>query len=627
MGSEMTESPGGLIVLGVHRSGTSAATGVLRAAGLRLPEERFLMPAGADNPSGFFENQALVEVNDELLERLGGDWSAPPRPGPGWEGAESLEGLRRQGRALFRETMPPERWVWKDPRTCLTLPFWLGILEARPVVLLVHRDPGEVARSLGKRNGFPPLLGIALWERYLRDALVNVVGLPVVTADYAGLLLDPVGWLRRVSEDLAALGVPVEEVDEAAATSFVERPGGPPSGGRTEQLSAEQGALLDAVRSLDHRYGSFPSLELPGATPWAEAVLEQRREYVAEHRRRLAERQEHNQQYLRWRARQDDLRRRYRRELRSKPFWWRKGRGAYRRARELLVRDRERGEGAEKTGLRAAAVVAVRNEEFHVEYTVRDLIAEGLDVVLIDNGSTDATVPKARQFLGHGLLAIEEQPYEEGFSLPKMLERKAEIIRSLDHDWAMHVDVDEWVTSRFEDETLRDRMAVADAEGFNVLHFDEFDFVAHDDEDLRGCDYRRRMLRYYFFEPTYPRLMRAWKRDSDVGLGGGSGERLVGDVRRYPEAMILRHYVSLGHAHVCDKYLNRRFAADGIERGWHRNRIGLTPEALRVRPSPALKELDRWDSKDFDRSTPTRVHFWDPAWGTDASFPETPRRP
>lgn len=272
--------------------------------------------------------------------------------------------------------------------------------------------------------------------------------------------------------------------------------------------------------------------------------------------------------------------------------------------------------GRSPEGLRAAAVVFARNEEFHIEYTLRDVIAEGCDVVLIDNDSTDSTVSRAEPFLGHGLLSIEHLPYEGMYALRPLLEAVAWVVDSLDHDWVVRIDADEWLMSPFEGETLRDRMAVAGREGFNVLNFDEFVFVAGDDVDLRGLDYRRRMLRYYFFEPKYPRLMRAWKLDSGVGMGDGSGHLLQGDVRRYPHDMVLRHYLSLGHAHVCQKYIGLVYAKDELERGWHKNRIGLTEGSLRVRESPALKQLDHWESRRFDRSTPSKVHFWDPAWGT-----------
>lgn len=350
-----------VVVIGMHRSGTSAIAGALGLCGLRLPEERYLLPAQPDNPRGFFENRLLVDVNQRVLEALGGGWSAPAAMAPGWHEDPSLDELRTEARKTFRETMPTDAWIWKDPRTCLTLPFWLPALgDEPPAVVHIRRDPRRVVRSLEERNGIQPATGAALWERYTRGALANVRGLPVVTVGFEDLLDDPVGVVRRVAGDLEALGVPVTDPDDEAVREFLapRSVSGDPSGEGDPELSAEQETLLDIVASLDDRYEEFPEIDLPPTTPWTEMLLEERRRHLEEDRRQDAEQerlaaerdavkeerrslaQEHRQfrrqlhrerrELMDLRRRHATLRTRHEEQVRSRPMWVRASGERYR---------------------------------------------------------------------------------------------------------------------------------------------------------------------------------------------------------------------------------------------------------------------------------------------------------
>src|SRR5205085_2698369 len=151
--------------------------------------------------------------------------------------------------------------------------------------------------------------------------------------------------------------------------------------------------------------------------------------------------------------------------------------------------------------MKTAAVICARNEEAHIERVIEDAIAEGLDVVLIDHSSTDATVPLASRFIGRGLLRIERLPWTGRFSLREQLEAKRQVFEALDHDWLLHLDADEWACAPEEGETLIEGLAKADAAGANCVNFDEFVFITEPGEDVYGMDYKRRLTRYYFLEP------------------------------------------------------------------------------------------------------------------------------
>jgi glycosyltransferase involved in cell wall biosynthesis len=268
-----------------------------------------------------------------------------------------------------------------------------------------------------------------------------------------------------------------------------------------------------------------------------------------------------------------------------------------------------------RPGLRAAAVVTIRNEARHVDGLVRNLVREGLDIVVIDQESTDESLALIRRWEGHGVLWVETQSFEGVFDLHSQLCRKREVIARLDHDWVMHLDADEWPHPVGRGDRLIDLFARAEQAGDTVVNFDEFTFVPEarlgPDEDPREV-----FCRYYYFAPSKNRLMRAWRRDVTATNSQSGGHRLVGDdVSVHGEQAILRHYPTLSLDHAVDKYVRRIYAAGDIKRGWHGNRLGLTDQDFTLRPHPALRRLDRWDSRNFDRSAPIGRHYWE--WNRD----------
>ncbi|HZV23736.1 MAG TPA: hypothetical protein VFF93_08210, partial [Luteimonas sp.] len=146
-----------VLVLGMHRSGTSAVTGALRLRGFALGED--LMRPAPDNPKGFWEHAGIVALHDGVLEAIGRAWN-DPRPLPeGWLSHPKVRAAQDDLETLLRADFGAmKRWAVKDPRLCLLLPMWRPVLAALGVearALMVARHPGEVAASLRARNGCP----------------------------------------------------------------------------------------------------------------------------------------------------------------------------------------------------------------------------------------------------------------------------------------------------------------------------------------------------------------------------------------------------------------------------------------------------------------------------------------
>ncbi len=189
-----------IVILGMHRSGTSATT---RALGL-LGASMGPLP----NMGKFWENQPMRRVNEELLEVFGGGWECPPVLTDDWVASPEAERLLPLARDTLRaEFDDAPVMVWKDPRTCITLPFWRQVFDEDPVVVLIHRHPIEVAGSLLTRNHLARGHAFALWERFNADALQNSVGLPTVVIEYQPLVEDPITTMAELAAALSEWGV------------------------------------------------------------------------------------------------------------------------------------------------------------------------------------------------------------------------------------------------------------------------------------------------------------------------------------------------------------------------------------------------------------------------------------
>ena len=180
-----------LCVTGMHRSGTSMVARLLNVCGLDLGPEADLLPPAFDNPAGFWENADFLRLNDALLRAGGGSWRCPAAPA-GDDAGLRARALRLVGGNAFREP-----WGWKDPRCCLTLPFWRGLVPGLRVLVCV-RDPLAAARSLAARGDVPYGEALALWLEYNLRALAAVPPAERVVTHYESYFRAPRAELRRV---------------------------------------------------------------------------------------------------------------------------------------------------------------------------------------------------------------------------------------------------------------------------------------------------------------------------------------------------------------------------------------------------------------------------------------------
>ena len=200
----MTESTI-VCILGMHRSGTSVLSRLLNILGVYLGKEDSLAQPMACNPKGFWEHTVLQEINEKILAKAGGSWHTPPNLPSGWEYGPSLENLVTCAKNVIHDDFAKARiWGFKDPRTCLTLPFWQRLLPSIRYIVCV-RHPMEVAWSLNRRDGFSIEKGIYLWLAYLKAILQHTAGEDRLIVLYEELIGN---WQLQIQRLSKFLGIP-----------------------------------------------------------------------------------------------------------------------------------------------------------------------------------------------------------------------------------------------------------------------------------------------------------------------------------------------------------------------------------------------------------------------------------
>lgn len=179
---------------------------LLEGLGVYLGTAEELFDPLPDEPRSHWEHRSLRVVNDTLLARHGGGWDDPPVLPLGWEHATALADLGAQGQAHMTASFAGHpAWGWKDPRTCLTLPFWRRLQpDARYIICLRH--PIEVARSLRARDGFTLAHGLRLWLAYTAAAVVHTDGQPRLFLFYDDVLRQPAATVSALGHFVGASG-------------------------------------------------------------------------------------------------------------------------------------------------------------------------------------------------------------------------------------------------------------------------------------------------------------------------------------------------------------------------------------------------------------------------------------
>lgn len=183
----------GLLITGMHRSGTSVTARICNLLGADLGTH--LMQPGLDNERGYWEHNSVVAQHEELLAALNMPWHSVDTFQPGWDDTLAARNVAvRLSALLAKEFAAASLWAVKDPRLCRLLPLWKNLLAktgVAPAVLVSLRNPSEVTDSLVRRDGFSRGKAELLWlrhalevERHSRGLRRSILTFDQVLADW-----------------------------------------------------------------------------------------------------------------------------------------------------------------------------------------------------------------------------------------------------------------------------------------------------------------------------------------------------------------------------------------------------------------------------------------------------------
>jgi|GEM_PF-857978 len=213
-----------VVVLGMHRSGTSLIAGVLEKLGVNMGKRQ--VGVHWSNPLGHFENIDFVKMDDKILEKAGGSWDDPP------EFAKILE--LKKDQKLMKEIEEVVRknedtiWGWKVPTTSLTIELYLPFL-INPHFIVCYRDPEAIARSLKKRDDMDREKVLQLADHYIKsikEFFRRHRELKYIEINYEDVVKNPEEAIRKIIDFLGirptqeqinnvlSLVLPPEEVEK-----------------------------------------------------------------------------------------------------------------------------------------------------------------------------------------------------------------------------------------------------------------------------------------------------------------------------------------------------------------------------------------------------------------------------
>lgn len=186
----MTQATG-IVILGMHRSGTSVLAEMVHSWGAVVGAPEHLIAGDECNPYGYWERRDLVTLNEDLLSSCNAtSWCPPPDTANERLRAMGLcSDSREAASELLRRVTGRRPWMLKDPRLCVLLPFWQCVWP-QVLYIVVFRHPLAVAESLQARDRFSLHAGLLLWQRYMSCILSHTGDATRIFVSYESIIND-----------------------------------------------------------------------------------------------------------------------------------------------------------------------------------------------------------------------------------------------------------------------------------------------------------------------------------------------------------------------------------------------------------------------------------------------------
>jgi len=263
--------------------------------------------------------------------------------------------------------------------------------------------------------------------------------------------------------------------------------------------------------------------------------------------------------------------------------------------------------------MKIVGMLPVHNDEDIISEVIKQHIFQGIDLVVLDNSSTDNTLKICKKFLGHGILNIE-QFESKIFDISHIFRKLYDMALFQSPDWVILIGSDEFLESGINTQNLKNAILQADVQGYNLIQFDRFDFFMTDnDKDL--AESFKEKLPYYSYQGDY--VYRAWKYFSGIGVEqGGTHYPSYPQGYKYkisPNKFVLRHYPLRTKEQAIKKKKSRmeRIANTAATKiGWHKHYEQILENDFSEKMDHKLltkyKEDNKWNfEKKFTPYTPS----------------------
>ena len=194
--------------------------------------------------------------------------------------------------------------------------------------------------------------------------------------------------------------------------------------------------------------------------------------------------------------------------------------------------------------MKVIGMLSVFNDEDIIREVIEDLLSQGLELVVLDNGSTDNTFQICEKFQGRGILQLKQFKTENFiYNLNLLLRMLYDMALTESPDWVLRSDSDEFFESGIPKKNLKEAIEQVDLEGFNLVQFDLLDFFMTDDDNESAKSIKEKFP-YYSWHGDY--LYRAWKYFPGITIGYAGGHYPIFPegylYKIYPKKFAMRHY-------------------------------------------------------------------------------------